>query len=111
MLTHTWLQKGYWLDVVHIALLTGTVVANSAHILYASMQDVNNRLKEVCSQRGLPVLSFGEGIPTTINNMLPKLTVSSPYVTCQCMFWYEQSEPPDIVTVTHSVAVLQPDSV
>ncbi|DBB05437.1 TPA: hypothetical protein ACH3X1_012401 [Trebouxia sp. C0004] len=39
------------------------------------LEDVNNRLKEVCSQRDLPVLSFGEGIPTTINNMLPKLTV------------------------------------
>ena len=102
MLTHTWLQKRYWLDVEHIAILSGTDVANSAHVLPVSMQDVNNRLKEVCSQQGLPVLSFGEGIPTTINNMLPKLTVSSPYMICQYMLCYEHSEPPDIVMVTQS---------
>jgi len=81
-----------------MAILTGITAANSAHILPATMQDVNNRLKEVCSQRGLPVLSFGEGIPTTINNMLPKLTVSSLYMTCWCMLWYEHSEPPETMT-------------
>lgn len=45
-------------------------------ILAGCVQSVNDRLKEVAEQRGLSVLSFGEGIPTTINNMLPKLTVT-----------------------------------
>ena len=49
------------------------------------VQDVNNRIKQVHEQRGLPVLSFAEGIPTTINNMLPKLTVS-PLYRCVCSY-------------------------
>ena len=45
------------------------------------MQSVNKQLQAVHEQRGLPVLSFGEGMPTTINNILPKLTVS---LFCAC---------------------------
>ncbi len=62
------------------------------------LQSVNNRLKEVYEQRGLPVLSFGEGIPTTINNMLPKLTVSTlPFPTilwsvCQQLEHYNKQQ-------------------
>lgn len=40
------------------------------------LQDVNECLAEQHRTRQLPVLSFGEGVPTTINNILPKLTVS-----------------------------------
>ncbi|KAL3161302.1 hypothetical protein ABBQ38_009658 [Trebouxia sp. C0009 RCD-2024] len=39
------------------------------------LEDVNNQLQRVHEQRGLPVLSFGEGASTTINTILPKLTV------------------------------------
>ena len=41
-----------------------------------SLQGVNKELQAVHEKKGLPVLSFGEGIPTTINTILPKLTVS-----------------------------------
>ena len=41
------------------------------------LQDVNNSLGQQHRLRHLPVLSFGEGVPTTINNILPKLTVSA----------------------------------
>lgn len=51
------------------------------------LQDVNNSLAEQHREHQLPVLSFGEGVPTTINNILPKLTVrnfSSIYHACKC---------------------------
>lgn len=46
------------------------------------LQGVNQQLQAVHEQRGLPVLSFGEGIPTTINSILPKLTVSFSAPVC-----------------------------
>ena len=47
----------------------------ASSVLVMLVQSVNKQLQAVHEGRGLPVLSFGEGTPTTINNILPKLMV------------------------------------
>lgn len=77
------------------------------------LQDVNKQLQTVHEHRGLPVLSFGEGSPTTINTILPKLTVSvltscstRKLNCCGSVFGKTQCSPSSQLCMVHEHGIL-----